>query len=30
MTPDQTMQAKRQAAMAVLVHADTGELARRV
>ena len=30
MTPDQTMQAKRRAAMAVLVHADTGELARRV
>ena len=30
MTTDQTMQAKRQAAMAVLVHADTDELARRV
>ena len=30
MTPDQSMQAKRQAAMAVLVHADTEELARRV
>jgi alpha-D-ribose 1-methylphosphonate 5-triphosphate synthase subunit PhnG len=30
MTPDQTMQAKRQAAMAVLAHADADELARRV
>jgi alpha-D-ribose 1-methylphosphonate 5-triphosphate synthase subunit PhnG len=30
MTPDQSLQAKRQAAMAVLVHADTAELARRV
>ena len=30
MTPDQTMQAKRRAAMAVLVHADTDELARRI
>ncbi len=30
MTPDQAMQTKRQAAMAVLVHAETDELARRV
>jgi alpha-D-ribose 1-methylphosphonate 5-triphosphate synthase subunit PhnG len=30
MTPEKTMQTKRQAAMAVLVHADTDELARRV
>jgi alpha-D-ribose 1-methylphosphonate 5-triphosphate synthase subunit PhnG len=30
MTPDQIVQAKRRAAMAVLVHADTTELAKRV
>jgi alpha-D-ribose 1-methylphosphonate 5-triphosphate synthase subunit PhnG len=30
MTPEQVMQAKRRAAMAVLVHADTTELANRV
>ena len=30
MTPEQVLQAKRRAAMAVLVHADTAELAHRV